>query len=72
MSKKNLSILLIVGGILIMLVMLFAGYLGLSPDRTIGVKKLLGAAVGLIVAVVGIVLATRKEEKPAENKKTKK
>jgi hypothetical protein len=72
MSKKNLSILLIVVGVIIMLVTLFAGNLGLSTNMAITWKKLLGAAVGLIVAVVGIVLATRKEIKPVVSKKTRK
>jgi hypothetical protein len=60
MSNKTLGIALIIVGILIVVVMLFAHSLGLSASSAIGMKKALGAAVGAIVAIVGIVMMARK------------
>jgi hypothetical protein len=60
MSKKTLGIVLIIVGILIVVVMLGAGYIGLSASHAIGLKKALGAAVGAIVAIAGIVLMAQK------------
>ena len=63
MSNKTSGVVLIVIGVIVLLVFLLADVLGLGSDRTtIGWIQLLGAAVGLVVAVVGIVLATRKEK----------
>ena len=47
-------------GILIIVVSLGAGYLGLSGSHTLGLKKILGAVVGVVVDVVGIYLISSK------------
>ncbi len=60
MSTRTIGIILIVVGILIIVVALFAGYIGLSHSTTIGTNKLILAAVGLVVAIVGGVLMARK------------
>ncbi len=63
MSTKTTGIVLIVIGVIILLVFLLADALGLGADpTTVGWIQWLGAAIGLIVAIVGIVLATRKEK----------
>jgi len=63
MSNKTSGVVLIVIGVIVLLVFLLADVLGLGADRTtIGWIQLLGAAIGLVVAVVGIFLATRKEK----------
>jgi|GEM_PF-3561640 hypothetical protein len=61
MSTKLIGVGLIVVGVLIIAVALLAGYIGLSHSTAIGTSKMLLAAVGLIVAVVGGVLAARKK-----------
>lgn len=60
MSKNTLGIVLIVLAVIIIVGSLGAGYIGLSATTAIGTKKILGAAVGLIVGIVGIVLMARK------------
>jgi hypothetical protein len=60
MSKKNIGIILLVVGILIIVGSLGAGYLGLSASQTLGTKKILGAVVGVVVDVVGIYLMVSK------------
>jgi len=61
MSTKTSGVVLIVIGVIALLVFLLADFLGLGSDpTTIGWIQLLGAAIGLVVAVVGIVLSTRK------------
>ncbi|MGD0003819.1 MAG: hypothetical protein ABSE06_06285 [Anaerolineaceae bacterium] len=61
MSTKLIGVGLIVVGVLIIAVALLAGRLGLSHSNAIGTSKMLMAAVGLIVAVVGGVLTARKK-----------
>ena len=60
MSNKTLGIVLIVVGILIVVAMLFAHSLGLSASSAIGTKKILGAVVGAVIAIVGVVMMARK------------
>ena len=60
MSKRTIGILLLIAGIVIVLVALFAGYIGLSQSTSIGLRKELLALVGVIVGVVGVVLMVRK------------
>ncbi len=60
MPNKTIALALIVIGILIILVGLFAGYIGLSHSTAIGTNKLLMAGVGVIVAIVGFFLYSRK------------
>jgi len=63
MSTKTIGIALIVIGVLVLAVSLLADYLGLgSGPAGIGWKQLIGAGVGLVVAVVGVVLALRKKK----------
>lgn len=60
MSLKTIGFVLIVVGVLVIAVALLAGYIGLSHSTAIGTSKMLMAAVGLIIAIVGGVLAARK------------
>jgi len=61
MSTKSFGVLLIVVGVIILAVSLLADVLGFGSDLSaIGWRQQLGAAVGLVVAVVGIFLAARK------------
>jgi asparagine N-glycosylation enzyme membrane subunit Stt3 len=63
MSTKAIGIALIVIGVLALAVSLLADYIGLgSGVAIIGWKQLLGAGLGLVVAIVGIVLALRKKK----------
>jgi len=63
MSTKSIGYILIVIGVIILVLFLLADMLGMGSDPSvIGWIQLLGAAVGLIVAIVGVVLALRKEK----------
>ena len=61
MSTKTSGIALIVIGLLVIAVALLAGYIGLSRSPVIGTNKLIGAAIGLIIGIVGVVLSVRKK-----------
>ena len=63
MSTKTIGIAFVVIGILVLEISLLADYIGLgSGPVEIGWKQLIGAGVGLVVAVVGVVLALRKKK----------
>lgn len=60
MNKKNLGIALMVIGVIVLLVSLFADSLGIGGVPGFGYKQIAGAVVGVIVAIVGYVLFSRK------------
>ena len=60
MSRKTLGIVLMVIGILLVVVSLVADMLGIGSVPGFGWKQLLGTAVGVIVALVGIWMTFRK------------
>jgi hypothetical protein len=63
MSIKTIGIALVAIGVLVLAISLLADYIGLgSGPAEIGWKQLIGASVGLVVAVVGVVLALRKKK----------
>ena len=63
MSTKPIGIALIVIGVLMLAVSLLADYIGLgSGPAIIGWRQLIGAGIGLVVAVVGVILAFRKKK----------
>ena len=63
MSTKTIGIALIIIGVLVLAVSLLADYIGLgSGPAGIGWMQLIGVGVGLVVAVVGIVLALRQKK----------
>jgi hypothetical protein len=61
MSKRTIGIIILIVGLLIILGSLGAGYIGLSASTAIGTRKLLGAAVGVIVDLIGIYLVVSKQ-----------
>ncbi len=60
MSRSLIGIILLILGLLIVVVALSAGYIGLSHTTSIGTNKMLMAGAGLVVGIVGLVLAVRK------------
>ncbi len=55
MSKKTSALLYIVVGILLVIVSLAADFIGLGADPSvIGWKQLVGMAVGVVIAILGI------------------
>jgi len=55
MSKKTSALLYIVVGILLVIVSLAADFIGLGVDPSvIGWKQLVGMAVGVVIAILGI------------------
>ncbi len=59
-NKKVIGIVLLVVGVLLLIVSLAADSLGIGGSPGIGYKQILGAVAGVIVAVVGYVLMSRK------------
>jgi len=55
MSKKNMGILLLVAGVLMLLVALSADSLGLGSSPGLGAKQIVMAALGAIAAAAGMV-----------------
>ena len=53
MSKRTIGIGLIVIGVILLIVSLAADSLGIGGAPGIGTKQLLGAGVGLVIAIVG-------------------
>jgi hypothetical protein len=53
MSRNNMGIALIVVGVIVLIVSLAADVIGIGGAPGIGWKQLLGAGVGLIVAIAG-------------------
>jgi hypothetical protein len=61
MSTKSIGLTLIVIGVIVLAVSLLADVLGIGQSpAAIGWKQYLGAAIGLIIAVCGVILARRK------------
>ena len=54
MSKKTLGIILIILGVLLAIVSLAADVIGIGNGMGIGWKQILGAVVGVLVAVGGV------------------
>ena len=60
MSQKTLGTILVVLGVVLLLVAVFADTLGFGAGRGFGWKQIVGSVVGVVVAVVGAWLARRK------------
>jgi hypothetical protein len=60
MNKKNLGIALLVVGVVVLVVSLAADMIGIGGNPGFGTKQILGAGAGVVVAVVGFVLYSRK------------
>jgi hypothetical protein len=63
MSLKSIGYAMIVVGVIGLAISLLADVIGIGgyPDG-IGTRQLLGAAIGLIFVVIGVVLALRKQK----------
>ena len=60
-NKKTIGIALLVVGVIVLIVSLAADAIGLGGAvGAFGYKQIIGAVVGVIVAVVGFVLYSRK------------
>jgi hypothetical protein len=60
MSKRTIGFVLIALGIVIAVVSLVADSIGIGNQTGIGWKQFLGIAIGVIVALVGVWLGSRK------------
>ena len=60
MDKKQLGIVLLVVGVIILLVSLLADTIGIGGAARFGYRQIAGAVVGVILAVVGYVFFSRK------------
>jgi len=63
MSKKSISIILIIAGIILFIISLIADLIGIGGDLTaFGWKQITGVAVGLLLFLIGIRLRIIKIE----------
>jgi hypothetical protein len=56
MGKKGLSLILIVVGIIILLSSLLADMIGIGGYPGIGYKQIIGAIVGAVISIIGLIL----------------
>ncbi|MCP4663037.1 MAG: hypothetical protein GY856_47205 [bacterium] len=61
MSKKSLGMLVVIIGILLLLGSLTADYAGIGRSPGVGWLQTLGAVVGVVLAVVGLLLLRWKQ-----------
>jgi hypothetical protein len=59
-SKKTASIVLIVGGIVVLLLSLLADVIGIGGNAGLGPVQILGIIVGIATAIAGLILLFRK------------
>jgi uncharacterized membrane protein len=59
-NKKTIGIALLVVGVIVLIVSLAADPIGIGGADGFGYKQIVGAIVGVIVAIVGFVLYFRK------------
>lgn len=61
MGNKSIGVLLLIVGVLLAALSLLADVIGIGgqPD-VIGWKQLLGAGAGVVIAVVGVIMARRR------------
>jgi len=60
-NMKTIGTVLLVAGVIILIAALTSDMLGIGGDiRTFGYKQIIGVAVGIIAAVTGFVLRTKK------------
>ena len=64
MSKKTLSLILIIVGVLVLVVALLAGLLGF-PHHGFGYTKIAAAVIGAVIAAAGIVFLSSKKKPEA-------
>jgi hypothetical protein len=61
-NMKTIGTILLVAGIIIVITALTSDMLGIGSDvRTFGTKQIIAVAAGVIAAVVGFVLRSRKQ-----------
>ena len=59
-NKKTMGIALLAVGVIVLIVSLAADAVGLGEAGAFGYKQIIGVVAGVIVAVVGFVLYSRK------------
>jgi len=60
-SRKIVSIILCVGGVILLLLSLFADVIGIGTHPDFGGSQILGVVVGAVAALVGLFLLLRKK-----------
>jgi hypothetical protein len=60
MSQKTLGYVLVVVGVVVLLVSIFADALGLGNGTSFGWKQIAGSVGGVVVAAAGVWMAMRK------------
>ena len=59
-NNKTIGVVLLVAGVVLLIISLAADAIGLGEAGAFGYKQIIGAVAGVIVAVVGFVLYSRK------------
>lgn len=63
MSKKTISLVAIIVGVIVALISLIADYIGIGSYPGINYAQLAGIAVGLVIVLIGLWLRRTKIEK---------
>lgn len=56
MTKKNLSLMTIIAGVILTTISLTADYIGIGSYPGINSAQLTGAAIGLLIILIGLLL----------------
>lgn len=59
-NKKTIGIVLLVVGIILLVLSLTADMIGIGGAPGFGYRQLMGSVAGVVIAVVGYILMTRK------------
>jgi len=59
MQRKTLGLIIIIIGIIILLISLFADSLGIGGYPGIGTKQTIGIVVGLVICIIGLLLCRK-------------
>lgn len=63
MSKKTISLAIIIFGLLVTIISLIADFIGIGSYPGINYAQLGGIVVGLIIVLIGLILIRKKGEK---------
>ena len=63
MSKKTISLAIIIVGLLVTIISLIADFIGIGSYPGINTAQFGGIAIGLIIILIGLILIRKKGEK---------
>ena len=60
LNKKTIGIILLVVGVVLLLVSVFADQIGIGSTAGFGYKQIAGSVAGIVIAIAGYVMMSRK------------